>query len=288
MPTRKPRAQLRLGAQIVWLAVGVNLAAGTLLSPLTAVHRIRVEGVPAFDQARVSEILNTWQGVAAMRWPPRVVESRIQTGSEVHRATFYRNIFGRAVLKVEYRRPVAEIEGTHGLLLDSYGQVYRPGNLVLDETEIEAWAKVALRAKPNSDLSKDATVGADPDMVTAGARLAELRALPLVRIDRSLLRPSFGLADTWPGADLVIVVRRTQDIPALAGTVVSLEPSGILCLNTRQGARIVLGGTERLDEKFGVIESVLVRNPRELEALKEITLVEPSRPMAIPREGASR
>lgn len=269
----------------MWLALGVNLAAGALLSPLTAVQRVRVEGVPSFDQARVAEILNSWRGVAAMRWPPQVVESRVQSGSEVHRATFHRNVFGRAVLKVDYRIPVAEIEGTHGLLLDSNGQVYRPGNLALAPTEVEAWAKVAARAKPGADDAADSAGDADPRMVLAGRRLADLRPLPLVRVERSLLRPSFGLADTWPGGDLVTVVRRTQALPALAGTVVSLEPSGILCLNTPQGARIVLGGTERLDEKFGVIESTLVRNPRDLEALKEITVVEPSRPMAIPRQG---
>lgn len=285
MRSRKRRARFRIGSEIVWLALGVNLAAGALLSPLTAVQRVRVEGVPSFDQARVTEILNSWRGVAAMRWPPQVVESRVQSGSEVHRATFQRNVFGRGVLKVDYRYPVAEIEGTHGLLLDANGQVYRPGNLVLNPDEVESWAKVAAQAKPGNRIGPNSEEDIDRGMVAAAERLAELRPLPSVRIDRSLLRPSFGLADTWPGADLVAVVRRTQDMAALAGTVVSLEPSGILCLNTPQGARIVLGGTERLDEKFAVIESILVRNPRELEALKEITLVEPSRPMAIPRQG---
>jgi hypothetical protein len=72
-----------------------------------------------------------------MQVDPRIVESRILAHPEIHTAEMRRNLFGRGLLTVKYRRPVALISGHPRLALGQDGEVFEVSTLVDGLPEVE-------------------------------------------------------------------------------------------------------------------------------------------------------
>jgi len=102
-----------------------------------------VVGALPEDQARIQEILQRCENVPALRLDPRRVETLLAQRGCVQRAQVTRNIFGRAVVNMEYRTPVAKILGGNGAALAADGAVFQAIQPLGD------LPKVALSAEAN-------------------------------------------------------------------------------------------------------------------------------------------
>lgn len=132
MRKRARRTRLKPGP-LLGLALGANVVIATFYSPLFALSRVRVAGADPSDKARIRGLIEAGRGVPALRLQKRAIESRVQSLPAVDSASFSANIFGRGVLKVRYRRPVAQIEQRPDLALAADGVMFvpvrMPGNL---------------------------------------------------------------------------------------------------------------------------------------------------------------
>ena len=134
MRRRTRRTRLRPGPFIV-IGLVVNLAAGAIYSPVTAIRRVRVEGAPEADRARLIQLLQPLRGVPCLRVNPRVFESAALQNPELRSATLSRSPFGSAVLRVARRIAVARLFARPNIGLTTQGVLYAaselPGGLPL-------------------------------------------------------------------------------------------------------------------------------------------------------------
>ena len=119
----------RRSSRIAWETVlGIlfvaNIFAGLYASRLTSLIKIRVEGAMPEDKARIRAILERTHSKPALQLNRRATESAILSKGEVLSAEMTRNIFGRALVKVKYREPVAAIKGMANRVLAIDGVVF--------------------------------------------------------------------------------------------------------------------------------------------------------------------
>ncbi len=118
---------------VLWALLGVSLAAGMWFSPLTAPRRIRVIGAMPGEQPAISAGLQHWASVPWARVNANLIEDEAMRSPDIKSARYEGNIFGRGVLKVIYRVPVAVVGGPVKSLLSEQGDVYlgthNPGGL---------------------------------------------------------------------------------------------------------------------------------------------------------------
>ena len=108
----------------LWGALGLNLLLGLTLSPVTALQRVRVVGAAGYDQARIRRILGTLLGRPSLRTDRDQVQSAMLENLAVEDADFRTNLFGRGVLRLSYKRPVAALAGQDRTYLSSRGAAF--------------------------------------------------------------------------------------------------------------------------------------------------------------------
>ncbi|MBS1714698.1 MAG: hypothetical protein JST30_10225 [Armatimonadetes bacterium] len=125
MPARRKKARkVRLEpGPWLWAAFAVNIVLGLALSPLTAVQKVRAVGVADYDRERTTEVLQTLRGVPVARVDGTLLRSRLSADRGVLACSFTPNMFGRAVVRVTTRTPVAVLEGG-GSCLDGGGVLF--------------------------------------------------------------------------------------------------------------------------------------------------------------------
>jgi len=106
------------------LAVAGNSAAGVYFSSATRANVIRIEGSIPSEDPRIQGILESVRGKPAMQVPVASLESRILESEEIAGAKYSQNIFGRGLLKVMLKKPVAEVEGKDQVFLSELGDLY--------------------------------------------------------------------------------------------------------------------------------------------------------------------
>ena len=111
----------------LWTLFVVNVAVGVWASPLTAVRRVRVIGAPPSAQARIEQTIQTLKGRPLVRVNWTALRYRLGLSSDVLSVSVLPNIFGRAVVKVGLRAPVAKIANSE-LFLDKTGTVFTTSN----------------------------------------------------------------------------------------------------------------------------------------------------------------
>jgi cell division protein FtsQ len=114
------------------LALILNVVAGVLWSPVSAVRRVRVEGAPKADEARLAKLLQGLRGTPCARIDPRIVESEAMRNPEIRGASLARTPFGSAVLRVAHRTPVARLFAGPSIGLTEDGILY-PSTSDLDK-----------------------------------------------------------------------------------------------------------------------------------------------------------
>ncbi len=137
MPARTKRVRLNPGPFVV-LGLVVNLVAGALYSPLTAVRKVRVEGAPEADRPRLQTLLQKLRGVPCAQVNARELESEALQNSELISASLSRSPIGSAVLTVHPRTAVAQLDKYQGTGLTEDGVFYS------SSTSLEGLPKVIL------------------------------------------------------------------------------------------------------------------------------------------------
>jgi len=119
-PKRKRRV-FRPAPQFWWMLAIANTLVGVALSPITAAHKVVVLGAEPFDQQRVAQSLAPIKG---KRWTDdsgRAAEAKLLELPDVESATVERNLFGRGLVRLSYRQPIARVAETKGIALDAAG-----------------------------------------------------------------------------------------------------------------------------------------------------------------------
>jgi cell division septal protein FtsQ len=130
---RRKRKKLRLRWEpIWWILIVANVVAGLTFSPITQIRHVRVDGSADFDQDRLTRVVALMQGVPCSQIRPRRIESAALELPEARSAELNRNLFGSAVLKVRYRRPVARLFDDASTAVAIDGVMYTANSLPQD------------------------------------------------------------------------------------------------------------------------------------------------------------
>lgn len=122
-PKRK-RVVFRPAPQFWWMLAVANTLAGVALSPITAAHKVVVLGAEPFDHQRITESLAPMK---RKRWTDdsgRLAEAKLLELPDVESARVERNLFGRGLVRLTYRQPIARVAGAKGIALDAHGIPY--------------------------------------------------------------------------------------------------------------------------------------------------------------------
>jgi cell division septal protein FtsQ len=172
----RKRKKTRLNwAPILWLALGLNLAAGLLLSPATAVSRVRIEGAAEgeTEAARLNQALQKISDQPALRARTWTALEEVHRRPDVKTASLTVNLLGRGLLKVSYYEPVAVLTSNPNLSLSSEGTIIpsRPGSndlpsvqLFPDALNAQATLSGGWEGKPVADICRRAEAARLPNV----------------------------------------------------------------------------------------------------------------------------
>ncbi|MCH8979890.1 MAG: hypothetical protein IH945_11705 [Armatimonadetes bacterium] len=108
----------------LWGALALNLVVGLVFSPATAMSHLRIVGAQPYDRDRLADIAERIQHRPLLRVNGQAVQSEALENTAVVSASYRANLFGRGVLTVRYRRPVAAIVGRERLYLSDRGTIF--------------------------------------------------------------------------------------------------------------------------------------------------------------------
>lgn len=125
---RKRRRRLKAGF-VLFVLLLASTTAGMLVSSATAVTKVRVVGAKPWDHERIEKALQPLKGVPVVKVVPERIETELLQLSAMRSAELSRNLFGRAVLKLEYREAVARLESPAGVGFDRTGELFSAPDL---------------------------------------------------------------------------------------------------------------------------------------------------------------
>src|SRR5579885_495653 len=109
---------------VLWTTLIANILLAVLFSPLTSIRRLRVMGAESYDQDRISNLAKTLDGKPFALVPTVKFEGSVLGSRDVQEATLSHNLFGSAILRLTYRRPVAMLASVPHTYLDEQGVIY--------------------------------------------------------------------------------------------------------------------------------------------------------------------
>ncbi|MBS1721859.1 MAG: hypothetical protein JSS66_02510 [Armatimonadetes bacterium] len=115
-------------AAALWALFALNVVVGLAVSPLTAVQKVRVVGAPTGDEARIEEAVQALRDKPLLRVNGTQLRSSLEANPEVLSSEFLPNPFGRAVVKVRLRQPVARLLNSK-VYVDKDGTAFRSGRV---------------------------------------------------------------------------------------------------------------------------------------------------------------
>ncbi len=247
MPSKKrttKRKRTRLKPEpLLWIGVFFSVLLGLNFSPLTQARIVRVQGANDFEEAAIRSVLQQVRRLPAWRVPIQRVESRIQEIESVAAASYSQNLFGRGVLKVTSRRPVAVI----GLAAEG----------------------------PRVALSSDGTLYTHAGSIKAP--IPELRLSPVMRV------PSMGLMARWESGRIANLCEELSKFFPETQFAVEVTDRGVISLYVLGiGTRIVLGPSEGWKAKLEALSRMLSEESDLFKRNSEVNLTVPTSPMVTP------
>lgn len=108
----------------LWGLFAFVVVVSLLFSPATAIKTLRVVGAPDFERERMGQVAKAIGGRPYMTVNRKQIESMAMEHLAVRSARYRANLFGRAVLEMEYHSPVAKFERLEGVFLSRSGAVF--------------------------------------------------------------------------------------------------------------------------------------------------------------------
>lgn len=131
MAARKRKRQKRKswifrlsGVSWLWILAVANLIAGLLFSSASAPKKVVAIGMRETDREGVSKMLSESLETPWLRLNLFQVMSKLSRPDWVESVEFSPNVFGRATLKMHYRKPVARTSVERPIYLDNRGNLY--------------------------------------------------------------------------------------------------------------------------------------------------------------------
>lgn len=122
---RKSKGPRPSVAAVIWSLLLANVAMGYFYSPITSPTKIRVIGAPPEDRLRIEGYLDDLVDVPFSAISVRKVESDVLANPVVANCDLSLNPFGRGILKLELRHPVARFANTRNVVLGNDGVAFR-------------------------------------------------------------------------------------------------------------------------------------------------------------------
>lgn len=123
---RRPAIDLR---RTLWVLLFFNIVAGAFFSRVTAPTLLRVVGATTADRQMLTVAC---QQLADYSWtlaPARQVESKLLLSDHIRTASIRLNLFGRGVLEIANRSPVATVANQTQTLLAEDGSLFRSSQI---------------------------------------------------------------------------------------------------------------------------------------------------------------
>lgn len=120
---RKKRRAINWGPAIAALLI-LNVAIGLTFSTVTGVRKLRIINAQPHDKKRLQALAQTLVGTPYSRVDVNQFESQVLSGRDIYTADLSHNLFGLAVLRLQYRRPVAQVINSPQTFLDTQGVLY--------------------------------------------------------------------------------------------------------------------------------------------------------------------
>lgn len=138
MPSRKRKKRKGLNLQpapLLWLLFAINCLVGVYFSPLTSLRKVRVVNAPLEDQSRIVKIMQRAKNVPLNKLDFNGLASSIMNNTEIKDANINCNIFGRAIVRVYQRVPIARLKSSNQFF-DTTGTLFVSSNEYGDLPEI--------------------------------------------------------------------------------------------------------------------------------------------------------
>jgi cell division septal protein FtsQ len=127
---------------VLWFLFGLSAVIGIGFSPLTRVSTVRIVGCPDFLREEAKATVKGLRSVPFARLDQTEIAAKLRTDPDVESALFTANVFGRGVLRIELRKPVARVVASGRVYLDSAGNLFAsrqdPGPLPLVSVPTES------------------------------------------------------------------------------------------------------------------------------------------------------
>ncbi len=125
--TRYPKKRIKRVPNwraILWTFFILNVILGLFFSRVTSIRKVRVLGAAPYDHMRIVQHLQSFKRIPYFKVNRLRLETLILTSNEIENVTLKTNIFGRALLDIEPRAPVASIYGVASLYLSKNGSIF--------------------------------------------------------------------------------------------------------------------------------------------------------------------
>jgi cell division septal protein FtsQ len=119
---RKPRRPVAWDRWF-WVAAVVNVVAGLLYSPLTALRVVRVQGASPQDHVAIEQAMQAARFVPFAQASDAKITFPLLSIERVEGVSLQRNIFGRGVLIVRQPQVVAQVTNREGVYLTKRGEL---------------------------------------------------------------------------------------------------------------------------------------------------------------------
>jgi hypothetical protein len=190
---------------ILWVLIAGTVITGVLFSPMTALTEVRTVNLDPKDKPFVSQVVSGFKDRPALQINRANVESLILQNSAFDQCQFDVNPFGRGVISVTYRQPVAKFSGIPFMFLADDGSSFRreldddglpllqvPESVRTAEATIASripWAALAYLAAELRDMAsgEPATIRfVETGRVSLGLDGAEVKLGMAVDLDRKM------------------------------------------------------------------------------------------------------
>lgn len=202
---RKSRTVSIPWTPILTVALIANLIAGLYYSPLTAVTKVRLMDVLPESEPAIRRALNEIKGKPALQINPNNVASLALYDTAFDDVRFESNPFGRGVVSVRYRTPVARFSGIPNVFIADDGSVFEskatfpdlplvqvPESFREPEGSIQSripWGALAYLAREVSTISRPGTRTiriAESGRISLGIDGAEIECGMAVDLERKV------------------------------------------------------------------------------------------------------
>lgn len=224
----------------LWFAFLLNVGVGLNYSGLTQASRIRVAGDAEGIESEVRRALRAVEGKPARQVNVSAVEADVLDLPSVQSVTYTQTVFGRGLLTLKRKKVVANLEAVDGT-------VKAPLALGVD-------GSIFPHAAPRLDL-------------------------PVVRLPSKLLLPTFMLVSGWESQRIAEFCADLKDLFPVSVWAVEVDERAMISLRGTEKARVILGNSEKLQEKLKKLQQIMVADPQILSGNRELNLMVADQPV---------